>query len=273
MLYALITLGSLGILFGFGLFIASRVFYVKIDPRVEKVGCVLPGANCGGCGFPGCAGLSEAIVRGSAAADSCPVANEEQNKEIAGIMGVELSAQDRQVAVLHCHGKNVADRFTYDGPQTCAAAALIAGGQKGCSYGCLGLADCLRCCAFGAIKMVDGLPQIDEEKCTACGKCVDACPRALIALHSLKKDHVHVLCRSLDKAPQVKQVCDVGCIGCKLCEKNCKFDAIKVTNFLAEIDYEKCTSCGACVKSCPTNCIANFRFQRRARAKAKKEEK
>ena len=266
LLHALLTLGGLGILFGFGLYVASRVFHVEVDPRVEKVAEALPGANCGACGFPGCGALATAIVHGSAPVSACPVCSSSQLAELARIMGVALEAGVRKVAIVHCQGRRVADRFEYSGPETCAASALLLGGHKECPYGCLGLGDCVRACPFDAIHMVDGIPVVDEEKCTACGKCVEACPRNIIDLQPMDK-HVHVLCRSHDKGGAVRKYCDVGCIGCKKCEKACKFDAIHVNDFLAEIDYEKCTSCGACVKVCPMNTIINLRLARKQRAK------
>jgi electron transport complex protein RnfB len=265
MLYPLLTLGSLGLLFGIGLYIASRVFHVDVDPRVERVSETLPGANCGGCGLPGCGALAAAIVHGSSSVDACPVCSAPQLAEIARIMGVELAAGTRKVAVVHCQGRRVADRFTYAGPATCAAATLLIGGQKACPYGCLGFGDCVAACPFDAIHLVGGIPVVDEQKCTACGKCVAACPRSLIDLQSTDS-HVHVLCRSFDKGGPVRKYCDVGCIGCKKCEKECPFDAIHVSDFLAQIDYEKCTSCGACVKVCPMKTIVNLRPARKQQA-------
>ncbi len=267
MLPAVLTLGSLGLLFGFGLYVASRVFHVEEDPRLEKVLEALPGANCGACGFPGCSGLATALVHGSAPVTSCPVASGEQLKQVAAILGVEFSTMStRKVAIVHCQGRNVPDKFVYDGPRTCAASQLLLGGHKECPDGCLGLGDCVRACPFDAIEMVDGIPVVDEDACTGCGKCVVACPRDIIDLQPLDK-HVHVLCRSHEKGAAVRKYCDVGCIGCKKCERTCPFDAIHVQDFLAIIDYEKCTSCTKCVGVCPMKTIADYRPARRARAK------
>ena len=263
--YALLTMGLLGILFGVGLYIASRVFHVVEDPRVESVTETLPGANCGGCGFAGCGGLATAIVHGSAPADACPVCNSCQLLQIAEIMGVELEQGVRKVAIVHCAGRTVADRFQYSGPPTCAASNLLIGGQKECPYGCLNFGDCVRACQFDALHLVDGIPKVDEERCTACGKCVEACPRSLIDLQPVDK-HVHVRCRSFDKGGAVRKYCEVGCIGCKKCEKECPFDAIHVSDFLAQIDYVKCVSCGKCVKVCPMHTIDNLRVERKRRA-------
>lgn len=266
MVYAVLILGGLGILFGFGLFVASRVFHVKEDPRVEKVENTLPGANCGACGRPGCRALAEAVVHGSAPPSACPVCGAQEKEIIAGMMGLEVETGTRKVAVLHCQGRNVEDRFAYQGPESCRASELLIGGHKACPYGCLGFGDCVRACPFGTLTMVDGIPEVNEEKCTACGKCVEACPRNLFELHAVDM-HVHVRCRSSDKGGAVRKYCEVGCIACKKCEKACKFDAIHVKDFLAQIDYGKCTNCAACVKVCPNSTIVNYRKARMSRAK------
>lgn len=262
MLPPLIILGTLGLFFGVGLYIASKVFFVKVDPRVERLCEVLPGSNCGACGLAGCSGLAKAIVHGSAGIDACTPGGEDVAHLLADIMGVEARVRDKQVAVLMCKGRDVKDRFQYQGIPTCAAADNTAGGQKECIYGCLMLADCERACPFDSIHMVDGFPVVDETKCTGCGKCVPACPRDLYQMHYLKS-LVHVRCRSFDKPKDVMKVCKVGCIGCGKCVEVCKFDAIEVTNFLSEIYYENCTSCGLCVKVCPTNTIDNLRKERK----------
>lgn len=262
MLPPIIILGSLGLLFGIGLYIASKVFHVDIDPRVERIEHALPGANCGACGLAGCTGLAKAIVHGDAAVDACLPGGHETAEIIADIMGVETTEKERLVAVLRCRGKNVEDRFEYRGIPTCAAAGKTQGGPKECTYGCLRYGDCERACPFDAIQMIDGWPVVDEKKCTACGNCVEACPRDLYFLKPLGR-LVHVTCTSHDKAKDVMNICDVGCIGCKKCERECKFDAIHVNDFLSLIDYEKCTSCGACVRVCPTNSIVNFRRERK----------
>ena len=258
MAQALAVMGGLGVLFGVGLYVASRVFHVHIDPRIEAVEGALPGANCGGCGFPGCVGLATAIVHGSAEVGTCPVCPAEDIAAIARIMGVQARKGAKKTAIVHCRGREVADRFRYDGPPTCASAALLIGGPKACPYGCLGFGDCAAACPFDAIRMRGGLPEVDEERCTSCGKCVEACPRALIDIQGLDM-RVHVACRSRDKGAAVRSYCAVGCIGCMKCAKTCRFDAIHVTEFLAQIDYEKCTSCGECVAVCPTRAIVDYR--------------
>lgn len=262
MITPIIILGVLGLLFGVGLYIASKVFHVEVDPRIEQITAALPGANCGACGLAGCAGLAKAIVHGSASVDACIPGRTEVARIIAGILGVNVQVKDKQTAVLLCQGKNVKTRFEYTGIKTCLASHATLGGDGECIYGCLKYGDCARACPFRAIYMVDGFPVVDETKCTGCGNCVKVCPKNLYILKPYSK-LVHVTCRSRDKAKDVMKICKVGCIGCGKCEKECKFNAIHVTNFLAEIDYEKCTSCGMCVKVCPTHAIANFKAERK----------
>lgn len=264
MLPPLLILGSLGLLFGLGLFVASRVFRVHVDPRVARIEHALPGSNCGACGLAGCSGLAKAIVHGSAEVTACIPGGEEVAELIADVMGVEAHATEKRVAILRCQGREVVDRYVYEGVRTCAAAALLHGGPKACLYGCIGYGDCEKLCPFDAIHMVDGLPVVDEAKCTACGKCVAGCPKGLFELLPLSR-LVHVRCVSRDKGKVVRQVCEVGCIACKKCERVCQFDAVHIEGNLAVFDYEKCTSCGMCVKECPTGTIQNYRPERKKR--------
>jgi len=261
MVAAVVTLLVLGVVFGVGLFYASRIFHVEVDPRVEQVLGSLPGANCGACGQPGCGGFARAVVHGSADLAGCAVGGCEVAKRIGAILGKDVGETARKVAVLHCAGREVKDRFRYEGPRDCVAASLIQGGPKACSYGCIGYGTCASACPFGAIEMVDGLPVVDEDTCTSCGICVAACPKKLFDLRDVRI-RVHVRCRSRDKGAFVRKVCAVGCIACKKCEKACPYDAIHVKDNLAEIDPAKCTSCGECVKVCPMKTIEDLRAVR-----------
>ncbi|MBU0548792.1 MAG: RnfABCDGE type electron transport complex subunit B [Candidatus Omnitrophica bacterium] len=253
---AILVLGSLGLLFGLGLAIASKKFCVAVDPHLEKIISCLPGANCGACGMPGCMGFAQSLLKGEVALNSCRAIDEDSRKKVARILGVELQARVRQVAVLHCAGgKKVGDKFQYNGLEDCLAADLVLGGGKECVYGCLGFVTCKEVCPFEAITMSsEALPVVAPLKCRACGKCVEACPKKLFSLIPASSSVV-VACNSHDTGRDVQAVCPVGCIACRKCEKACKFDAIHVVDNLAVIDYNKCTSCGECVKVCPTKCI------------------
>jgi Na+-translocating ferredoxin:NAD+ oxidoreductase RNF subunit RnfB len=255
-LIPILTLGSLGLIFGAGLAIASKKLAVHVDPRLEKIHGLLPGANCGACGGAGCFGFAEAVLSGKMDVSACRIAKENAKERIAEILGKKLEKNVKRVAILHCHGgTRVKDKFLYQGIKDCVAANLLMGGQKECTFGCLGFGNCVRVCPFDAITMSkDGLPVVDAEKCKACAKCVAACPKKLFSLAPTNLP-VYVACRSHDLGKDTKAVCPVGCIACKLCEKACKFDAIRVTDNVAVIDYNKCTSCGECVKVCPMKTI------------------
>lgn len=251
------VLGGMAVLFGVGLGYAGVKFEVKEDERISGVRGMLPGANCGGCGFIGCDDLAAAIVNGSALPNACPAANAAAVLGISELMGIEAVAEDQKVAVIKC-GANMSNstyNYRYEGLNNCMAAAqLTNGGAKACRYGCIGGGSCVVACKFGAVSIVDGLAVIDDEKCTACGMCVKACPKSLIEL-TPQKSSVKVMCNSCDNGKTVRTNCTVGCIGCKMCEKACKDEAIFVKDFLAKIDYSKCTLCGECAKKCPTKSI------------------
>lgn len=252
---AVVVLFVMGVLFALLLGIAAKIFAVEVDERIPLVRACLPGANCGGCGFPGCDGLAAAIVEGSAPVNGCPVGGADCAAKVAAVMGVDAGSADKQVAHVHCNGGcNAVDKAAYEGLQDCQAALRVAGGPKACRFACVGLGTCERACPFDAIHVIDGVAVVDSEKCTACSKCVAACPQHIIDLTPAKRK-VHVNCSSHDKGAAVTKVCSVGCIGCGLCEKICKFDAIHVVDGLAIIDYDKCTNCKMCTKVCPRNTI------------------
>ena len=251
-----LALGSLGLLFGIGLGLAARKFYVHVDPRIKKVFAYLPGSNCGACGQAGCMRFAESLIKGDIDVDSCVVSEDEDKTKIAGILGIETGKKVKKVAVLHCQGGNkVRSRFEYKGIKDCVCANLVFGGPKACVYGCLGFGDCVQACPFDAIVMTDeGLPKVIEEKCRACGKCVQACPKGLFSLVDVNKKF-YVACSSPEMGKNVMSVCRVGCIGCRKCEKVCPVGAIKVTDNLAKFDYQKCENIGKCVQVCPTKVI------------------
>lgn len=256
--YPMISIGGLGLVFGAGLGFAGKIFAVEEDPKLGAILEVLPGANCGGCGFPGCGGLASAIVAGTAPVNGCPVGGAAVAAKVGEIMGVAAADGEPTAAVVKCNGNcNTAkNKYDYFGMDDCVMANQLAGGgAKSCAYGCLGLGSCKKACAFGAIEIIDGVAVVDKEKCVSCGKCVSACPKHIIELLPAKKK-VKVQCSSKDAGKTVMQNCSVGCIACKICEKNCPFDAIHVVDNLAVIDYDKCKNCGICANKCPKNVIS-----------------
>jgi Na+-translocating ferredoxin:NAD+ oxidoreductase RNF subunit RnfB len=258
---ALIVLAALGVVFGVALAIVASRFVVKVDPKVEQVRETLPGANCGACGFAGCMGYAEAVVGNPDVAVSlCAPGKSAVAEKIAVITGKEAEKVEPKIARVFCQGGTSLSqrKFIYTGVQDCTAAVLAAGGDKSCEYGCLGYATCMRACPFDAITMsADNLPIINPEKCTACGKCVAACPKQVIELAQASKAVV-ISCHSRDKGADTKKKCQVGCIACGICVRTCPVDAIKIDNNLARIDHTKCIVCGLCVKKCPTSAIFDY---------------
>ncbi|MDR7870283.1 MAG: RnfABCDGE type electron transport complex subunit B [Tissierellaceae bacterium] len=255
-LYPVSVLGGFGLLFGVLLSIASVVFKVEVDPKITEVLDALPGANCGACGFPGCGGLATAIAEGRAPVNSCPIGGQKVADHVAEIMGVNAQGVDKNVAVVLCQGSKAKakDKAKYEGVQDCRYEIEAADGCKSCSYGCLGCGTCYDVCAFDAIRMVDGVAVIDKDKCTACMKCIDVCPKKIIELVPYDNEYV-VKCKSEDPGKVVRSACSIGCIGCKICVKNCPSDAFTFENNLAKINYDKCTNCGICEEKCPTKAI------------------
>lgn len=259
--YAVALLAVLGVIFGIALAVVASRFVVKVDPKVDQVRETLPGANCGACGFAGCMGYAEAVVGNpDVAPNLCAPGKSPVAEKIARITGKAAAKVDPRIARVFCQGGRSKSqrKFIYSGVMDCTAAVLAAGGDKSCDFGCLGYATCMRACPFDAITMSDdSLPLINKEKCTACGKCVAACPKQVIELGLMSKAVV-ISCHSRDKGIDVKKKCQVGCIACGICVKTCPVDAIKIDNNLARIDHSKCITCGLCVKKCPTNAIHDY---------------
>ena len=258
---ALAVLAALGVVFGIALAIVAARFVVKTDPKVEQVREILPGANCGACGFAGCMGYAEAVVGNpDVAVNLCAPGKSAVAEKIGEITGKKAEKMDPRIARVFCQGGASLSRrkFIYTGVRDCTAAVLAAGGDKSCEYGCLGYATCMRACPFDAITMsADNLPLINPEKCTACGKCVAACPKQVIELAPASKAVV-ISCHSKDKGADTKKKCQVGCIACGICVRTCPVDAIKIDNNVARIDHGKCIVCGLCIKKCPTNAIHDY---------------
>ena len=256
---ATVTVGAIGLIFGLLLAFAAVIFKVNADERIGKIEEVLPGANCGGCGFAGCSAYAKAVVEDNAPVNGCSVGGAAVAEKIGSIMGKTADVGEPKVARVLCGGTidNASTKYDYYGVQDCNAANKLGGGQKECEFGCLGFGTCTKACQFDAIHIIDGVARVDEDKCTACGMCVAACPKKIIELMP-KNKKVAVLCKNTKIGKEVMNSCKVGCLGCKLCEKNCAFEAVKVEDNLARIDYEKCKACGLCVQKCPKNVIVKI---------------
>jgi H+/Na+-translocating ferredoxin:NAD+ oxidoreductase subunit B len=260
-LVAVITMGGLGLFFATILAVASEKLKVKEDPRVVQVLEALPGSNCGACGQAGCHDLAEKIVaKGDIEGLRCPPGGGEVEEAIAKILGISAGESIKQRAVIRCGGTKelAANKADYKGIQTCAAAELVAGGHKLCAYGCLGFGDCVVVCPFDAIHVLeDGLPHVDELKCTACGLCVDACPRKIIDLVPCN-NRIVVACNSKDKGAVSRKACKVSCIACTLCVKSAP-EGYKIDDNLAKVNYEKGDSVAEPGRvKCPTKCIVKL---------------
>lgn len=250
-----------GLLLGLFLGVMGKKFYVEVDQKEIDVRNELPGNNCGGCGYAGCDALAKAIAAGEAKIDACPVGGAPVAAKIAEIMGQEATESVRMTAFVKCSGTcdKAKENYVYSGVMKCVDMNVVPnGGSKACTYGCMGYGSCVDVCEFDAIHVINGVAKVDKEKCKACGKCVATCPRNLIDLipykPKAKKKYV-VECANKDKGKAVIDVCSTGCIGCGICEKTCKLDAIHVVDNVAIIDYSKCVGCGMCAQKCPKQVI------------------
>ncbi len=253
---ATLVVAIVGLVMGIALVFTGKKFYVEVDERESAVREYLPGNNCGACGYPGCDGVAAAIAAGQAPANTCPVNTSENNAKIAGIMGVEAAENEKKVAFVKCAGDcdSTSNKCNYIGINDCRAGVLAGLSVWSCDYGCMGYGSCVSACQFDAIHVQNGVAVVDSEKCIGCGACAKACPKSLIELIPAAQ-RIAVACSNKDKGAEVKKVCTAGCIGCKLCAKQCENEAIIVEDFLAHVDYEKCTGCGACTEKCPSGII------------------
>ena len=263
-IFAVVVFAVLGGAIGAMLAAASKVFAVPRNEKAELIAEVLPGANCGGCGFSGCAALAEAVANGKAKPNSCTVGGAEVTEKVAAIMGVEAGKTVKMRAQVMCSGAHDVSKQKYDyqGITDCRSAMQLGGGSRLCPNGCIGLGTCAAECPFDAIVVENGVAFVDYKKCQGCGICVNVCPKNIIKLIPFDSKH-WVGCMSVDKGPVTRTYCDVGCIGCHLCEKVCEAGAIKVDGFLASIDYDKCTGCDKCVEKCPRKIIWSGESQAR----------
>ncbi len=254
---AVLTLAGLAFVFASLLVLAHRTLYVDEDPRIDAAQRMLPGTNCGACGFPGCLGLAEAIVSGDALPGKCTVMSVDERETLAAFLGVDVGTEEKVVARLACAGgSNVArNRARYEGVPSCRAAALIAGGGKACAWGCLGLGDCEAVCDFDAIVMNEhALPVVLEDQCTACGDCVDACPKDLFSLHPVSH-RLWVACKNLEKGEPVLADCEVGCDACGRCAADAPAGLIAMVDNLPVIDYSRNHNAREAIDRCPTGAI------------------
>ena len=254
---ATLAIGAVGLLVGLLLVWVGGKFEVEVDEKEAAVRNLLPGNNCGGCGFAGCDALAAAIAKGEAPAGACPVGGASVAAAISEVMGVEAGETERMVAFVKCAGtcEKAKVKSKYYGIQDCRSAAIVPGkSAKKCTFGCLGYGTCVKECPFDAIHLIDGVAVVDKAKCKACGKCVAVCPNKLIELVPFKAQYF-VQCSSADKGKYTKEACDAGCIGCSKCVRTCEQGAVTVENFVAKIDYSKCINCGKCAENCPSGII------------------
>ena len=262
-LSAFICFAVISAVLGVILAIASKIFAVEVNEKAEEIKEILPGANCGGCGYTGCAALAEAIADGKAPVNACTSVSKEICDEIAKIAGVAPSENHiRLRAQVMCSGTHelAKKKYIYEGIHDCVSANKLSGGDKLCPNGCIGLGTCAAACKFDAIHIINGVAAVDYEKCTACGVCVSSCPKNIIRLIPYDAKH-WVGCMSADKGAITKNYCDVGCIGCRICEKACPNGAIKVDGNVASINYDLCDACGICESKCPRKIIWTARSQ------------
>ena len=288
-LSTVVILGSIGLLAGFIIYFISKRFAVIEDERIEKVEQILPNTNCGGCGQPGCHAFAEAVVKaGDLSSLHCPVGGNEVMKKVADALGLKAVEKDPFIAVVRCSGSFEYRKKTnvYDGAKNCTVAATLYAGDTGCSYGCLGLGECVDACDFEAMYMDErtGLPVVIEDKCTACNACVKACPKDILELwpKGKKNQRVYVACLNEEKGSTARKSCEVACSGCAKCFDACRYEAIDMSKNLATIDHEKCKLCMECIDVCdvknilavnvPQEKIASASEQRIKRAERKKKQ-
>ncbi len=256
-LSAILVVAAIGVIGAVILVAASVMMHVPMDERVEQINAVLAGANCGACGYAGCADYARGIVEDGVPTDRCTPGGADCAAAVAAIMGVEAGQTRSMKAVVACSGdcEHTSKRFDYRGLNSCAAAKGLYGGDGACTYGCLGYGDCMAACPFDAICMDQGIAKVDRAKCVGCGLCAGVCPNGVIHLVLENRRKPVVLCSSKDKGADTRKACSAGCIGCMKCTKVCAKDAIIVDNNLAVIDQDRCVGCQLCVKECPVGII------------------
>lgn len=257
-LLAVLIVSAIGLIAGLALAVASIVMAVPVDEKAEAIRECLPGANCGACGFSGCDGYAAALSKGITKNTAlCAPGGNDVSAQIAEIAGLSAGNVAPSAAVVTCQGfcEKAKTKMVYNGVESCQMAKQLFGGPKECIYGCIGLGDCMRACPYEAISICDGVARVNPAICKACKMCVKTCPNALIKMMPLHEAKAVVLCVNKDKGAVTRKECELGCIGCMKCVKACEFDAVKVENFCAKVDFSKCTGCGKCTDVCPSKCI------------------
>lgn len=258
-------LACIGLFFGIGLALAAHKFAVESDPLIEEVLESLAGAQCGGCGYPGCEGYAIAVVNDpDVPPNLCYPGKEKVAERVAELTGKKMAEMEDMIALVRCSRQEgrVSHKHEYIGFASCTAANLGFGGPSACNYACIGLGECAQACPFDAISMVDSFPVVNPDKCVSCGTCVKTCPKQVIVLQSLKA-RVYVPCSTKDLGKNVKKVCEVGCISCQICVKKCPAEAVSLENGLIQIDQEKCLAYGpecqeVCVEKCPRDIFRKY---------------
>ncbi len=255
---AFLIVGILGLVLGFGLAVAEKKLAVEKDPKLEELEGAMPGANCGGCGYAGCQAYAEAVYNGTAPAGLCSPGGAELAAKMGEILGIKVELKEKMVAFVFCRGNSevTATDYQYKGMADCNAAALLQGGPVGCKEGCLHLGSCISVCPVGAIsKDEKGNVVVDKEKCIGCGKCVSVCPNNVIRLVPYSQEWI-CACNNHEPGGKVRKTCQVGCIGCKMCETKVENSPFKVESFLSSNDWNKDQSTAeAAAEICPQKCI------------------
>lgn len=260
-LTAFLVVVSVGLLFGILLALFIHLYGIEEDKKIRKIKAVLPGINCGACGFTGCSDYAEALAKGTAAPNLCIPGAVKTAEQLGEILGVVVEKPKDVVAFVHCNGtcEAAAVKAVYEGIATCKANGMVYGGPKACHHGCLGCGDCAAVCVSHAICVEDGIARVDTRRCIGCGMCVKECTRKIISMVP-QEAVTAVFCASKDKGADARKACKNACIGCKKCEKACPEQAISVLHNCAVIDYSKCTGCGLCADGCPTECLRKVSF-------------